>query len=109
MNKSNILLELNELKDQGFINSFNIENNLIYIKTLESISLVISTDFISFYKLDKSSEEKHLGLVGNIYESFEQLLSHLSNEYNVAFNKKLYDKLLLISEAQNDNNKEKDI
>ena len=100
MNKDNIIQELNELKEQGLIKDFKLVNDIIEIITLDEYSIDIETNFMTYYKLVKSSCNDHITSYNKIYESFEQLLSHLSNGYNKKFSDLLYNKLLALSKKQ---------
>ena len=103
MNKDNIITELNELSSQKLISSYSMDNNFISIITLEDILIKIDTDFRTYYKLINISDNNLKNYIGENYESFEQILSHLSQEYNSTFNKSLYDKLLELQKEQTNN------
>lgn len=105
MNKDNIIKELNELVHNKLIGNYSIQHNIIEIYTLENNKLDIETDFRTYYMLKNISDISLNSNIGKYYESFEQILSHLSNEYNSSFNKSLYDKLLELKKDQENDNK----
>ena len=85
---------------EKLLKDYKLDNDIIKITTIDVYDIEIETNFISFYKLVKSSCENHINSYNKVYESFEQMLSHLSEKYNTHFNELLYNKLLILSKEQ---------